>query len=138
MPRWHGQPGEWQDFAEKTKADLGDKEGLEMYYLVVAEISDYSGIDVFDQNRISWQDTKKGFELFEKDFGMSRYRLNQIGRLAVNAYDPPMACAIFSRLQGENDFDPDAWVDRKAFEGYRQIGLQFCKTPHINNATPRP
>ena len=138
LPRWNGQPGEWEAFADKTKADLGEKEGLETYYLIVSIMSRYFGGEFFDQNRVSWGDTKKGFELWEKEFGMSRYRLNQFGLLAVTATDPPTACSIFTRLQGENDFEPDVWADRKMFEGYRQIGLQFCKTPYINNATPRP
>ena len=137
MPRWQGAQGEWEDFAERTKADLGGKQGQEMYFVIVSDISGNYGNEFFDQNRVSWQETKKGFELWKKDFGMDRYRLSQLGRLAIHANDPPTACAIFSQLQGDNDFEPDVWVNRKEFESYRTMAVQYCKTPWPLDRKPR-
>lgn len=132
LPRWYGRPGDWEEFAEKVKSDLGAIKGFEMYYLIVVEMAGMHGPEFFKENRVSWEDTKTGFELFEKDYGMSRRKLNQFGSLARHADDGPMGCQIFNRLRGENDFDPYVWTNRKTFEFYRNLSLSLCGMGKLN------
>ena len=134
LPRWHGEPGDWEKFANSVKTELGPEEGLKMYYQIVVNISRYHGADFFQKNQVSWEDTKKGFELFEKDYGMSREKLNEFGRLAIFATDAQMSCKVFQRLSGENDFEPEVWNNqRKYFERDKELGLQWCKFPEFAN-----
>jgi hypothetical protein len=133
LPRWNGEPGEWEDFANRVKTELGQSEGLKMYFMIVAEVGDYHGRNFFETNRVSWEDTKKGFELYTKEFGANRRNLNQFGKLANHANDAKVSCDIFSQLQGENDFEPAIWDNRKKFEAYRKMSLEFCKIPKFDN-----
>ena len=131
LPRWNGKPGDWEDFADKVKVNLGRIEGLKMYYLIVVEMGGMHGNDFFDIHRVSWEDTKKGFELYEKNYGMSRRKLNQFGSLARHAKDAQMGCKIFNRLKGEDDFEPAVWTNRGTFEAYKATALSLCKNTKI-------
>lgn len=133
MPRWGGKIGEWEEFADNTKDSLGEPEGLKMYYQIVAEIHKYDRADLFHENRVSWESTKKGFELFEKEFGMTRAKLNEHARMAINAKDTQESCNTFKRLLGENDYDPGSWKTREGFESHKKIAMEMCKILKADN-----
>ena len=137
MPRWAGRPGELETFVDNTVASKDETEGLKLYYLILAELHKYKyddGDGLFRPNGFSWNRLKKGFVQFEKDHGMTRARLNAFARIADSAFDAQAQCNTFKRLQGENDFDPDEWKDRKAFERQKKLVFEFlCKIPKFNN-----
>ena len=114
LPRWNGQPGEWEDFAEETMNSIGGKQGTEMYYQIVANISRLHGPEFFSINRINWEKTLEGFKEFEKDQGMSREKLNEFGRLAMHKQDLQTGCQIFSRI-GIEDYDESVWRKKSYF-----------------------
>lgn len=135
LPRWNGAPGEWQAFTEETKKKIGGDEGLEMYYLIVAEINGYQGYhgrEMYDQDHISWADTRAGFQLYEKQYGMTRSKLNQFANMAFRAADADVACKTFGQITSD-DFDPGTWKDKETFEKYRQMATVMCKMPKANN-----
>jgi hypothetical protein len=137
MPRWAGRPGELETFVDNTVASKDETEGLKLYYLILAELHKYKyddGDGLFRPNGFSWNRLKKGFVQFEKDHGMTRARLNAFAHIADSAFDAQAQCNTFKRLQGENDFDPDEWKDRKAFERQKKLVFEFlCKIPKFNN-----
>jgi hypothetical protein len=135
LPRWYGEPGEMENFAESLTASLGENEGLKMYYLIVDKLGTYKWEgEFFAPGGLSWKRTKKGFTLYEKDHGISRYRLNQFARLTITARDSQAACNTFKRLQGENDFDPEVWSARQHFEEQRKMAVNaMCQIPKFNN-----
>lgn len=137
LPRWHGKPGEVTDFAEMVWASLGESEGPKFYYLIAATLHGYGGAksELFQPNGLSWKKTKMGFVQFEKDHGMSRFRLNQFASMSSTANDAQAQCSTFKRLSGEDDFDAEGiWRDRKAFEQTRAIALNtMCTIPRLSN-----
>ena len=135
MPRWHGKPGEVKKYIESLTSSLGEKDGLKMYYLIVAEMHRIAWEqDFFASNGFSWRQTKRGFILYETDHGMSRYRLNEFAQMTLTARDSRAACSTFNRLLGENDFDQEIWGTRENFEGNKKTALNvMCKIPKIQD-----
>lgn len=135
LPRWHGRPGELADFAESLVETQGEAEGLKLYYLIVATLRDYKhDNDLFKETGLSWKKTKKGFVQYEKDHGITRFRLNEFAALAWTAKDPQAACNTHRRLTGKDDFEASIWKSREAFEQRKAFVLNLmCQLPRADN-----
>ena len=134
LPRWGGEPGEMEAFVNKLPATLGETEGLKVYYLIVAKLQSYKWEgEFFVPGGLSWRRTKKGFLLYEKDYGASRFRVNEFAKLALTANDTQAGCNTFKRLQGKNDFEPEIWITRENFGAARNMALALCQIPRFEN-----
>lgn len=135
LPRWDGRPGELTDFANNLVSTYGDVEGSKLYYLVVAELNGYKhDTDLFRATGLSWSRTKKGFVQYEKEHGITRFRLNQFAALSLKAKDTQAACSTFKRIAAKNDFDESVWKSRKAFENQKAVVLNLmCQFPRADN-----
>jgi hypothetical protein len=60
LPRWHGQPGEWERFIDQASKKLGGEQGAILYYLVTSHMRKLFGRDFFEQNQVSWPRMKEG------------------------------------------------------------------------------
>lgn len=137
MPRWGGVPGAWERFAEDTKKRIGGRRGLQIYYLIVADVMDLGYQDFFSENRPLWKDAKEGYRLLVEDFGTSRLHLNIFARMAEAAQDLPTFCAAFERINGQNNFVPNVWRKfRGQYEVVRLSADSACKTGHSYGMAP--
>jgi hypothetical protein len=150
MPRWHGRPGELADFANEVWDTLGEIEGPKIYYLIVAEIHGYNLVGpksgevlktkekFFEIYGFKWRKTKIGFIQYEKDHGISRFRLNEFAAMSWTAMDSQALCNTFLRLTGENDYDPEPWrSDGIGFRAAMNIALtEMCKSRKFDNQAP--
>jgi hypothetical protein len=69
LPRWFGEPGDWEKDLTSSADLVGGEAGDILYAQVVCHIHNYGGgIDVFEGNRISWQRVEKGLEGLLKKF----------------------------------------------------------------------
>lgn len=92
LPRWYGEPGEWEKFADEASRKVGGEQGAILYYLIAAHIRSYYGTDFFEQNQISWPRIKEGYEALEKTYGTDSERMTEVCRLSVMAHEPIEAC----------------------------------------------
>src|SRR5262249_10967875 len=54
LPRWHGEAGEMEKFADETAVRLGGKFGSIVYYLIASEMSPRYRTRMFFETRLSW------------------------------------------------------------------------------------
>jgi hypothetical protein len=119
LPRWHGDEGDWEDFAERSAERLGGREGSVVYSHIAWQISKlYRGHEFFDENRVSWPRIKQGFIDREALYGASARNLNAFCKLAGAAADRQTTRELLARIGDE--WDPAVWQERKYFDGYRK------------------
>ncbi len=104
LPRWHGEPGEWEAFA--AEAADASPEGDALYTRIAWANSRFYD-NIFQETSVSWPRMKKGFEQILKAYPDSRWNLNSYARFAVQAGDADTA----RRLMGLIGDTPDiiAW-----------------------------
>jgi WD40 repeat protein len=105
-PRWFGESGDWERFAENAAKGPAKSEGMTMYARIAwAREGDYDNL--FTDTKIEWSKMKQGFEDMMKANPDSIWNLNNFCRFAVMAGDRETARALFQRI-GDN-IDPTAW-----------------------------
>lgn len=136
MERWGGLPGEWEAFADKVKADIGGKRGLQLYYRMVSEVLGHKDEYLDFKHRASWEDAREGFRLINADYGVTRTQLNDFAHLTQKISDPEGMCPTFEQLKDEKNFDPDSWKDRESFEKNKKLAQQLCELVTAQKAKP--
>jgi hypothetical protein len=117
LPRWHGQPGDWERFVTDISERQG-KQGSIIYYVVSAEIWKlYRDKTFFVENDVSWTKVKQGFADMVAEYGSSMRDINRFAEMAVHAEDWPFANKLFREI-GDN-WDQPTWKRRERFENYR-------------------
>ena len=117
LPRWHGQPGEWEYALgleiDQRKGGLG----LETYTRVVDAMQSYY-TNIFRESKVSWPLTRDGFELMRQRYPNSVEILSDYCWLACLAEDRALARKLFDELGGR--MVAAIWSDQKNFQNYRQ------------------
>jgi Domain of unknown function (DUF4034) len=96
LPKWHGEPGDWEAAAEKEIGRPGTA-GYEIYARVVTEQADHYN-NIFEQSSASWRKTRKGYEELLARYPESKHLLNEYCRLACYAGDRKLAKELFTRI----------------------------------------
>lgn len=120
LPRWNGQPGEWEAAALKDAAWPGGP-GLEGYAFVVSQMrGSYSNL--FKETKVSWPKVREGFEKMSANYPESLEVLSVYTSLACSAGDQATARCLFAKLN--NRMYPSAWGDEAHFARCRNWALQ--------------
>jgi hypothetical protein len=115
LPRWHGQPGEWE-YALTLENNRPNGLGLETYARVVFALNGYYK-NIFRETHASWPQTRDGFELIRQRYPDSLELLSGYCRLACLAEDRVVARKLFDELGGR--MIANIWGDQKDFQNYR-------------------
>jgi hypothetical protein len=111
LPRWYGQPGDWEAAAAQEAQRPGGL-GWEGYARVVSVLrTDYGNI--FSESNASWAKTQLGFEIMRKEYPDSLEILSTYCYLACVAGDRIEAKKLFGELHGR--VLPYVWVDTNHF-----------------------
>jgi hypothetical protein len=126
MPKWYGEEGDAEAFAEKVSSQVGGLDGGVIYYEIATELICDCGHE-FPFSKLSWQKVRLGYADLEKLYGTSSHKLNQFAYLAVHSHDRDTARQAFQRI-GDN-WDKGVWRTRKYFDdckvwATRSDGLQ--------------
>ena len=119
LPRWYGQSGDWERFADSTAQRVGGKEGSIIYYLIAMDMANIYKEEIFgdkliSETKVSWPQIKQGFADLAQVYGTSIHGTNQICSIAVLSVDKPFSRQLFARI-GDN-WDPWIWRIRENFE----------------------
>jgi Domain of unknown function (DUF4034) len=118
MPRWYGEAGDWERFADESTTRIGGREGSALYGHIAVHISQMYGAQAFfTENRVSWSRLKQGLLDREQLYGVTSRMLNTFCRLAGGAADRPTTRDLLARIG--DAWDPDVWKERKYFDEYR-------------------
>ena len=117
LPRWHGEPGDVEKFADEMAARQGSEFGPILYFLIVEEVAPRYKSKLFSETTFSWSRTKSGFQDLEKQFGMSAVHLNAFCRIAGWAGDRKTAVEMLDRISDR--WDPAEWGTQKNFDDFK-------------------
>ncbi|MCI0602731.1 DUF4034 domain-containing protein [bacterium] len=127
LPRWHGNPGDWEAFAAQAAGSTEKKIDLQEANILYSDICwhmsrMYSGSEFFQQNKVNWRGIKKGFLDRQEKYGASIRYLNAFCLLAGSASDKATTRALMERI-GDR-WEPDFWIEKKYFDGYKKWAFE--------------
>lgn len=115
QPKWFGQEGDAQAFAEQISAQIGGEEGDFVYFELATTLA--CGCDKDDdQNAIqslSWPKIKSGYAAMEHLYGRSSLKTNRFAYLAFLENDRTTAQAAFNATNYH--WDQRAWPSYNTF-----------------------
>lgn len=123
LPRWHGEPGDWEAAAEKD-IERADGLGYETYARVVNAQSGFYD-NVFRQSKASWRKAKKGFDQMRERYPDSKELLNKYCRMASFAGDREVARKLFAEIGA----DPVASAWRRKDDEFRRAKTWAMSDP---------
>jgi hypothetical protein len=117
LPRWHGEPGDTERFAEAAANGLGGAEGDILYFQIgYAQICFCENEDVV--KAMSWPRIQKGYAESERLYGKSLMRINQIALIAARLDDALVADDAFRRMGSR--WSHDVWTKESYFGSIRE------------------
>lgn len=130
LPKWSGDEGEAEAFAEEASKRVGGKEGAFLYFEIATVLNCGCGEQGRHLNGMSWPRIKEGYAALEELYGISNRKLNRFAYLAVLAGDRPAAEEAFKRI-GDN-WDPPTWRTEENFQRFKIL----AKRPGTAAAQP--
>ena len=114
LPKWYGQPGESEAFAEESVNKVGGKEGKFIYFEIASLVTCQCDSNESHIENFSWPKIKEGFAALGELYGYSNLKQNRFAHMAVEANDKPAAQQAFSLIG--NDWDHGVWRSGRKFE----------------------
>ena len=96
LPRWLGEPGDWEK-AALDQIPLQGPTGSEIYARVVCEMESYHQ-NVFQESAASWRKARKGFDDLRAHYPASVEILNRYCRMSYIAGDRDLAKKLFGEI----------------------------------------
>jgi Domain of unknown function (DUF4034) len=119
QPRWYGEEGDAERFAEQTSARIGGQQGAIVYFEIAVTLNCTGCSETKAQfSRMSWEKIQQGYAAEEELYGTSIRKLNDFAHLAIRAEDRPVALKLFVRI-GDN-WDKTTWTAYSYFDSSRQ------------------
>jgi len=112
LPKWGGEPGEAEAFAEESYKRIGGRQGAFVYFEIGTAL--YCLCNDNPQPTLSWPVLQEGFAEIEEKYGATLLKLNRFAMLAYLYHDREVANRILTRV-GDN-WEPKVWVNRSTFD----------------------
>ena len=97
LPRWGGEPGEWERFALAVAKSSPDGRGPQRYAWIVWLLDEVHG-NIFRETAASWPTAHAGYEALEREHPDSVTLPSRHARFAWLAGDREVAKALFTKL----------------------------------------
>jgi hypothetical protein len=131
LPKWGGEPGEAEAFAEESYQRIGGRQGAFVYFEIATVL--YCLCNDSPQPTLSWPLLQEGFAEIEEQYGATLLKLNRFAVLAYLYQDREVANRILTRV-GDN-WEPKVWVHRATFD--RARSWASLANPHEVPGGPR-
>jgi hypothetical protein len=115
MPRWYGEPGEWETYAQQASDRPGGL-GAEAYTRIVISLYGYHD-NIFRDSGASWPRTREGIRMILEKYPKSLENLHNGIVLAAEAEDREFARELLARAG--DGYLPYVWGDPKRFARVR-------------------
>ncbi|MGO8787107.1 MAG: hypothetical protein ACLQVL_06960 [Terriglobia bacterium] len=140
LPKWGGEPGEAEAFAEESYRRIGGRQGAFVYFEIATVL--YCLCNDSPQPTLSWPVLQEGFAETEEQYGATLLKLNRFAMLAYLYHDREVAKRILARV-GDN-WEPKVWVYRATFNLARSWAAGLVNPSEVPGvaiaapAKPRP
>ena len=114
LPKWYGDEGETQAFAEEVYKRLGDPEGSTVYFEIASLLACQCDKERDSLAGMSWPRVKQGYTDLQRLYGTSNLKMNRFAYMSFVAGDKASARATFAAL-GES-WNPQVWHSAANFE----------------------
>lgn len=114
LPKWYGEEGETQAFAEETSARLGDPNGSIIYYEIASLLACQCDGSSDALRGMSWPKIKSGYAELKRLYGISNVKANRFAYMSVLASDKTSAQDAFATVGP--DWNADVWYSGDKFE----------------------
>ena len=132
LPRWHGEPGDWEAFAREASDARGGEEG-DILYMSIARSQAWSeGAEFFRATRISYARMKRGFEASLRRYPNYVWEMNSFCYFACVAGDRETAKNLFNKINGR--WEKDVWGQNDSFVQWQNWATHNGRAPAV--ATP--
>ncbi|HEY4977630.1 MAG TPA: DUF4034 domain-containing protein [Candidatus Acidoferrum sp.] len=121
LPRWHGEEGEMEAFAEQTLKRLSEPTASMMYFDIVTTYACGCMDDAPTLHGASWPKLKEGYENLVRLYKVSSLKANRYAYLTYVANDKAAASEAFKQLGDQ--YVRDSWKNRMQFETARAWAL---------------
>jgi hypothetical protein len=114
LPKWHGKPGDTEQFAADVADRIGGKQGDATYFLIA------QGINCCGRTQapgMSWPRVRNGFLALDELYGSNSYQRNVLAYLALKAGDQQTARLTFAVIG--DDWARDVWKSKPRFDASR-------------------
>lgn len=119
LPRWYGEPGELEAFAEAATKVPGGL-GPEAYARIVMEMDSYYRL-LFSETKLQWPKAKEGFEAMLKNYPQAEpWVLSFYAQLANRSGDTPTKLALLEKLG--NRLDKRVWETQERYDKILNAG----------------
>jgi hypothetical protein len=116
LPKWYGEPGEAEAFAEQVSNQVGGSEGKFLYF-EIASVVMCCDPDNSQLGNLSWPKVKEGYTALGQLYGYSNLKMNRFAYMSVEAHDTVAAQQAFAGIG--DDWNHIVWCSRKCFENAR-------------------
>jgi hypothetical protein len=120
LPKWSGEEGDAEGFAEKAGNQLGGEAGDILYFQIADAI--VCGCQDPEFGHFSWPRLQKGYEALERKYGVSLRNVNAFALMASKSNDWVAAEPAFKQI-GDN-WDKDVWITQEFFNGEKQVAIE--------------
>lgn len=125
LPRWYGEEGESERFAEESALKVGGNQGDIIFFAIYSQLLSLHGITFMSTHGQARPRILDGFRSIDKLYGSTPHRLNEACYFAIGSSDHQMVAELFNRV-GDN-YDPEVWRSKNNFEMLRQGALSMAK-----------
>jgi hypothetical protein len=119
LPRWFGEPGEWERFADESTGRVDGAAGSAIYNHIVLAVADTTGSKAFfEEYTVNWRKIQWSFADRERLYGADRRTVNAMCQLAGGINDKEMARRLMERIGDQ--WEQSVWRTRKRFDEYQE------------------
>lgn len=118
LPRWYGEEGEWERFAEEAANKIGGEQGDVVFFTIYSNMMSYHGLDFMNTHQREAKRLMSGFRAIEKLYGPAPLRLNEAALISFFAGDPQTSAELMKRIG--DDFDESVWRSKTNFDVFKQ------------------
>ena len=117
-PRWYGEDGEVEAFADEISSRVGGKEGAFLYFEVASLLTCQCGGSPAHMKKLSWPKIQEGYEALNQLYGVSTLKRNRFAYMAYLASD--RAVTQKTLLEIGDHWDKQTWGNKDFFETVRE------------------
>lgn len=117
LPKWDGEEGDTQAYAEEISARLGGVRGDIVYFEIATLQACQCNPNTDSLAAFSWPRIKRGYASLKQLYGVSPVKMNRFAYMAYVANDRPAAQAAFDAI--DSNWEPSVWRTQANFESAR-------------------
>ncbi len=114
LPKWYGEEGEIQAFAEDVSTRLGEPDGSIIYFEIASMLACQCDKEMDSLAKMSWPKVKKGYSDLQRLYGTSNLKMNRFAYMSVLSGDKISARETFLMLG--DSWSEHVWPSAEHFE----------------------